>query len=293
MSDSLERVLRDLAGAPSAHDRWRDGAECPSEHALAALAEGRLADAPAAEVRAHLAVCGACVADARAALAELAEAAAEAGGTSAAAAGAASTRSAAGAPGAPAERRAEVASRGEPPRLRLVATKGAWIGLAAAALLLFLLRPFGPDAPSPRDAIELARFEPLPVRVPRGEADGAEAAFREGLGHYAEQRWDAAEAAFARAAELAPERVDVALYRGSTALLAGRPEEALAHLDPALSAAGTMGREARWQRAMALFALARPEEARAELEALAEGEPAQHRAADAVGVLEDLAALGW
>jgi hypothetical protein len=54
-----------------------------------------------------------------------------------------------------------------------------------------------------------------------------------------------------------------------------------------------MGREARWQRAMALFALARPEEARAELEALAEGEPAQHRAADAVGVLEDLAALGW
>jgi hypothetical protein len=269
MSEPIERVLRELANAPSARDRWRDGAECPSERVLAALAEERLDEERAAGVRAHLARCGACVADVQAALAELEAVSLEA-------------RTQPAAPDSAHEVR---------PRLRLVASRAAWIGLAAAALILFLLRPFGPSdggAIDPRAAVELARVEALPARVARGEADEAELAFREGLVHYVERRWDAAEVALAHAAALAPERADVALYRGSAALLDGRPADAIAPLEQASAAEGTPGREARWQLAQALLASGRPADARAALEVLAAGDPEDHRAADAREQLAEL-----
>jgi tetratricopeptide (TPR) repeat protein len=270
MSDAadIERVLRDLANAPGALARWRDGAECPSEHVLAAFAEGRLDAERAAGVRAHLARCGACVADARAALEELAAAA----------------------PVVSAPQ-----GRG---RLRPVASKALWIGLAAAAALLVFFGPFGPrdgGAGARRaNAIELARVEALPARVPRGPrpdaGDEAELAFRDGLAAYAAGDYAAAEVALGYAVGLAPERADAALYRGSVLLLLERPEEAVPHLERARAAEGDAGREARWQLAQALLATGKVAEAVGELDALA---GSGHRAADAAELRDRLRALGF
>jgi len=278
----VERVLRELANVPSAHERWNDGADCPSESVLAAFAERRLAAERETDVRGHLEHCGACVGDVRAALEELAEAAGDATGSASGPTGVVSTPVQGEAPPRP------TAS----PGLRLVRSTPFWAALAAAAALLLLFGPFGGggDGGARRQAAELARVEAIPARVPRGPAEEAELAFREGLGLYQAERWADAEAQLAQAQELAPERTDVALYRGSALLLLGRAVDAIEPLERATAADGAQGREARWQLAQALLQVGRIEDAAGELERLA-GDG--HRGADATERLAELHALGF
>ncbi|MEM7305545.1 MAG: zf-HC2 domain-containing protein [Planctomycetota bacterium] len=277
----LERVLRDLSRAPGSLERWNDGKECPSEFRLAALAEGLLGEAEAEEIRSHLAICGACLLDFQAACEELAAMEAEAAPATPAPVLAGPT---------PPASRPEDAPK---PGLRLVRGPVAWVGLAAAAaLLVFLgLQVGGSGAGPDRTAIvALAEAQPVAARVPRGEVeDSAEAAFREGLAFYLDQDLTPALAELRRAAELAPERLDVALYLGSSLLLSGEYEAALGELERAAGGAGDAGREASWQAVQALLFLGRSEAAIERLEALAAAPGL--RSADAERVLGELSTL--
>ena len=265
----IERVLRELANAPTSFERWRDGAECPDEFELAALAEERLDETRLAAVRSHLGRCGACLSEVQTAFEELQ---------------------------AVAEERAAPAPLAK--RLRLVQSPAAWVGLAAAAALLLLLwNPFtGGGGPLPEDAVALARLEASPARVTRGPAEGAELAFREGLALYVEEDWAGAFEALVRAEEQAEtegldlESRGLPLFLGSTELLLGRAAEARSRLEQA-TGADTMGREARWQAAQACLALALPIEAREHLEVLAESTGA--RTDEATSQLAELANLGF
>jgi thioredoxin-like negative regulator of GroEL len=272
----VERVLRELANAPSALERWSDGAECPSEHVLAAFAEGRLEAGKEAQVRGHLSRCGACVGDVRAALDELAAIAAE------------TARDA----GSAARRGLRLVEPTRGPRRPVWPVWPVWIGLAAAAVLLVVFGPRLLDGGGARraKAVELARVEAIAARIPRGPADEAERAFRDGLAHYQAEAWSEAEAKLAEAGVLAPDRADVALYRGSALLLLERSKDALPYLELACAADGPAGHEARWQLAQALLSTGAIAEAVGELDQLLVG---GHRAAQAVALRAELANLGF
>lgn len=221
----LLRFLRATASAPGSFERLGDGAQCPSEHALALLAEGQLDADIANPMRAHLVACGHCLLLLEAALEELAAGAAEA------------------------EQRAGERRAG----FRLLANPLVRMAAAAAVLAVFALLVFERPSWEGGQLAALARIDALPVRTPRdAPADETERHYREGLANYAAADWVAAVDEFALALEGDPERVDIALYLGSAQLHLERAADALAVLREGLRHADEAWRpEVVWQLAQA------------------------------------------
>lgn len=139
--------------------------------------------------------------------------------------------------------------QGSPRRARLAGWAPA---LAAAAVLLLLLRPWG--ATELTSLAPYADHDPLPVRVSRAVAPPAsfEAARLAGLAAYARGDWEEAATRLAEAVERRPDHAESWLYRGSALRQAGAAQAAhhalreAAALSPATEVAGA---EARWQLA--------------------------------------------
>ncbi len=145
----------------------------------------------------------------------------------------------------------------------------AWGSLAlglAAMLVVIVLHGSEEGVPSPYAAI--ARVEPLPAaQIERGGATppGVRALFRQAMADYARGAYRAAEGRLREAAALAPENADVKLYLGSSRLLLGRVEGAIAALQDAVRLARSerLQEESKWQLANACLAAGRPDEAAA------------------------------
>jgi tetratricopeptide (TPR) repeat protein len=105
---------------------------------------------------------------------------------------------------------------------------------------------------------DLARMEPLPVRVQRGPVatDGFDETYHQALDRYRAREFKSAEALLAQAAALNPDHPEVHLYLGSARLLLGRLEDAMPVLHRAVEVARTPVQleESKWQLANAYLA---------------------------------------
>lgn len=266
LARSLEAGRGAAEREPVALGAPRDPARCPSEAHLAALAEGGLGDAEAAELRAHLADCGRCLELLEAALNEVRPA--ESGGAPVLAG-----------PG----------SAAAPPALRPVPGPGArrpplqrlarWVPAAAVLLVLFVLWGKGPG-PGGAALGALARVEPIPVHVQRAaepKPGSYQALLEEACEAYRSEQWERAANLFEAARAAGPADGLASLYLGSARLLLGAPAEARGALEEALESAdaGAAGavaarvrEEALWQLVQVHLLEGEPERAAARLEEL-------------------------
>lgn len=165
-----------------------------------------------------------------------------------------------------------------------------WAGaLTALAALVAGVMVFWPGSDESSRLADLARIEPLPVRLVRSSATEAfEVARMSGLESYRDGAWVTAREHFSRALELLPEAPEILLYRGSAALLSGAVDVALTDLAAVVDGAdanGAVREEARWQLAQAFLLAGRSAQAETLLEELAA--EAGRRAADARSLLEE------
>lgn len=154
----------------------------------------------------------------------------------------------------PEERRASILDR----LFNLRWAAASSVAVAAAIALLFFLIPRG-SAP---DYAALARHDPLPVRMSRGDTEPGsfEESRLRGLESYANGDYAAAREAFQRATELKPDDAETALYLGSAERFLGNSEEAAAQLRRAAnSRENPVIRDAAlWEIANAFLAAGRP-----------------------------------
>lgn len=246
-NDRLLQALRaDAAQAPIA--RFRGGAECPDELAIAFLAEQGDGAPEAASLLDHLGRCGHCLVLFDAALAELRDpVAAPAAARDELIRGAADLVPAAEA--APAEL----------PPIRAMRPYALlrWTSLAAAAALLmfWMFGPGGtPAGPTPEQVAALAVVEPLELSAPRdpAEPETFEGRVIIGIDAYLRADYPAAIASLQAALTDRPERDDVRTILASTLLLTGRAPEAIDELTRILeTATGPTRADTLWSRAQA------------------------------------------
>ena len=166
--------------------------------------------------------------------------------------------------------------------------KPAGVGLAAAAAAILLIIAL----PDRRDISDLARIEPVPVRISRASVTpGTFEAFRlRGLELYRSEDYAAALEHLGRAYDAKPEDDEVPLYIGSAHLMLGQLQDA-ARFFKAVSnktSNDAIREESLWQLANAQIAAGLVTEARSVLEeVIASAGP---HAADARALLEELAA---
>jgi anti-sigma factor RsiW len=152
----------------------------------------------------------------------------------------------------------------EPSTPRRAGRPWAWAAAAAAIVVLGLLWVRQPW--NGADIAQLARIEPLPVRISRSapEAGSFQQWRLSGLDAYAAGDYASARDALGRAAQLRPDDAETRLYFGSSALLDGDLETAAAELRLAAALAEdapALRDEAMWQAANVALAGGRPEEA--------------------------------
>jgi tetratricopeptide repeat protein/putative zinc finger protein len=231
--ENLERDLKDVLRASAA-------SPCPGEETLVAFYRGGLSEAEGESVREHLALCASCV--------DLAQ----------------DARRFLGAMGSPAA--AEVSRR---QGLRWLAAAAVLAVAFSAGLWVARQRPATPASPSVPEAAVPGAANPwwdLPVaaaayRPPAPEDElvfrSAEeappaAAFAAAMSPYARGDYAAGEIELARFLRAHPGHAEASFYRGVSLLMLGKPGEAIAPLESAVSSARPPA-EARWYVALALL----------------------------------------
>jgi tetratricopeptide (TPR) repeat protein len=165
--------------------------------------------------------------------------------------------------------------------------KPVGVGLAAAAAAILLIIAL----PDRHDISELARIEPLPVRISRASVTpGTFEAFRlRGLELYRSGDYEAALEHLGRAFDAKPEDDEVPLYIGSAHLMLGQPQDAARFFKSVSNKTSNdaIREECLWQLANAQIAAGLIAAANSTLDEVSSA--AGPHAADARGLLEELA----